>query len=227
VKTLSSFLIGVVFFFFAPHFLWADGSADISSDSVEIARIVQQDKSIVHIAASLGDGYAHIGSGVVVGDKYVITAGHVVDGAGTILVNGVHQASVVVRAQDDDLALLHVPDLEARPLPLLQNPLFDNEVVVAIGYPERDVCKAFPGGVIETDNRLVVTSASVYEGQSGGALLALRTEAGHSTWYVAGVIVAYFVEKRDGIIIKAHHDRSVSVATPVVASFIQQKIAKK
>ena len=69
-------------------------------------------------SVSIGDeGKRWSGSGIVIGDKYIATNNHVVEGANTLVVNGIHgdintsyNVQVVVTDKNNDLAIVKVVD---------------------------------------------------------------------------------------------------------------------
>jgi len=184
----------------------------------------QRQNGIVKIIVREHNGTYASGSGVVVGDNYVVTAKHVVEGTCHVMVNA-KEASIVALSKGHDLALLHVRELNVTPLPILHSPPRGGESLVAVGYPHMGDRMAFFGNAIYTDRDLVVTSARVEGGQSGGALLAMRVkDRRHHKWYVAGITVGFFVTVLgDGTKIE-NNNRSVSVSPVIVSEFVNKYI---
>ena len=113
------------------------------------------------------------GSGWVAEPHLVVTAAHVVAGAAGIRVDGrPAKAWVVDRA--NDVAVLDVPSLAARPLPFAEPQ--PGESVAILGYPENGPFDARPGRIGVTERALMngrartVTAFSglVRHGNSGG-----------------------------------------------------------
>ncbi|MFK7988338.1 MAG: S1C family serine protease [Sandaracinaceae bacterium] len=126
------------------------------------------------------------GSGVVIADGWVATAGHVVDDAALLIVvppggeEGM-PATVVTRLADRDLALLRVSGQLDAPLPIPRRTptLTLGDRVSASGYP-LDVREAMPAAVSGEIGRplndgRVQLSMSVNPGNSGGPVI---TEGG-------------------------------------------------
>ncbi|MFL5954208.1 MAG: CvpA family protein [Gaiellaceae bacterium] len=113
------------------------------------------------------------GSGWVARPHVVVTAAHVVAGASDVRVNG-RAANALVVDRRQDVAVLRVPRLSARPL-LLVDP-HAGDAVAILGYPENGPFDARPGRVGATADVLVnghlrevtVLSGLVRHGNSGG-----------------------------------------------------------
>jgi S1-C subfamily serine protease len=113
------------------------------------------------------------GSGWVADSHRVVTAAHVVAGAHGIRVDG-KPAQVWAIDRGNDIAVLHVPALAARPLPFAEP--HEGESVAILGYPENGPFDARAGRIGVTTRALVngrtrdVTAFSglVRHGNSGG-----------------------------------------------------------
>jgi S1-C subfamily serine protease len=128
--------------------------------------------SVVRIVGS-ACGLGVEGSGWIVAQHEVVTAAHVVAGANDIRVDG-HPAQALVVDRGQDVAILRVPALSARPLPFVDPQPGDN--VAILGYPEDGPFDARPGRIGVTADALVdgslreITALSglVRHGNSGG-----------------------------------------------------------
>jgi len=128
--------------------------------------------SVVRIVGS-ACGLGVEGSGWVVAEHEVVTAAHVVAGANDLRVDG-HPAQALVVDRDQDVAILRVPALGARPLPLVDPQRGDS--VAILGYPEDGPFDARPGRIGVTADAIVdgalreITALSglVRHGNSGG-----------------------------------------------------------
>ena len=128
--------------------------------------------SVVRITAT-ACGLGVEGSGWVARPHLVVTAAHVVAGASEIEAGG-HDATALVVDRRQDVAVLRVSALTARPL-AIADPHAGNPVAI-LGYPENGPFDARPGRVGSTSDVLVsgslreVTALSglVRHGNSGG-----------------------------------------------------------
>jgi S1-C subfamily serine protease len=110
-----------------------------------LAGLQRSERSVVRVrSAACGIGYA--GSGWVAKKGYVVTAAHVVAGGSKIGVqeqgHSSRSARVVVFDSTNDLALLFVPGLDAKPLQLAPPDYGDTGAV--LGYPADGPFKAEP-----------------------------------------------------------------------------------
>jgi S1-C subfamily serine protease len=127
---------------------------------------------VVRITA-VACGFGVEGSGWVARPHIVVTAAHVVAGAGGIRANG-HAATALVVDRKQDVAVLRVPGLKSRPLRLVDARAGDP--VAILGYPVNGPFDARAGRVGNTADVLVegslreVTALSglVRHGNSGG-----------------------------------------------------------
>jgi S1-C subfamily serine protease len=139
----------------------------LAEPAVEAAR-----PSVVKITAN-ACGLGVEGSGWVAEPHLVVTAAHVVAGASGIEVNGLHAEAYAVD-RTNDVAVLDVPGLGARPLPLAD--AHPGEPVAILGYPENGPFDA-RAGRIGVSGRVLLNGASrdvtvfsglVRHGNSGG-----------------------------------------------------------
>jgi S1-C subfamily serine protease len=145
----------------------------LASASVQRAR-----PSVVRITA-IACGLGVEGSGWVARPHLVVTAAHVVAGASGIDAGG-HDATALVVDRGQDVAVLRVPGLDARPLAIVDPRA--GEPVAILGYPENGPFDARPGRVGSTSDLLVrgtlrqVTALSglVRHGNSGGPTVNAR-----------------------------------------------------
>ena len=142
------------------------------------AAVVEARPSVVRITAT-ACGLGVEGTGWVARAHIVVTAAHVVAGATGIDANG-HGATPLVVDRRQDIAVLRVPGLAARPLPLVDPHAGD--AVAILGYPENGPFDARPGRIGSSADVLVqghlreVTAVSglVRHGNSGGPAVNAR-----------------------------------------------------
>ena len=128
--------------------------------------------SVVRITA-VACGVGVEGSGWVVRPHLVVTAAHVIAGAGSIRAQG-HTAVAFALDRGNDVAILRVPGLKAAPLTIVD--AHAGHSVAILGYPENGPFDARPGRIGTTADVLVkgspreVTAISglVRRGNSGG-----------------------------------------------------------
>jgi len=92
------------------------------------------------------------GSGFVVAPNKVMTNAHVIAGAETFSVDvsgKTYAAQVVSYDPRQDIAILDVPDLPARPLPLAEYTAGAGTDALVLGYPGADSFKASPAQIRE------------------------------------------------------------------------------
>jgi S1-C subfamily serine protease len=139
----------------------------LTSASVRNARA-----SVVRVTG-IACGLGVEGSGWVARAHVVVTAAHVVQGARDVRVNG-HVAKALVIDKKQDVAVLRVAALHARPLRLV--PAHQGDPVAILGYPVNGPFDARPGRIGTTADVLVegtlreVTALKglVRHGNSGG-----------------------------------------------------------
>ncbi|MDX2290164.1 MAG: FHA domain-containing protein [Hyphomicrobiaceae bacterium] len=158
------------------------------------------DASVVRVVVPGANGTIGTGSGFVVGRGQVVTNHHVIDGAQSrpiyVFEEGKsaarHTAAVAWSEPSLDLALLHVPDLQAPELRVNESDLAKETPVTAIGFPgasdnfdtqgdaifissrtkgevSRYYRGVWPGG--SSHLQIVQHTAPVNKGNSGGPLL--------------------------------------------------------
>jgi S1-C subfamily serine protease len=162
----------------------------LASASVRKARA-----SVVRVTG-VACGSAYEGSGWVARAHVVITAAHVVAGAKDLRVNG-HAAQALVVDKKQDVAVLRVAALRARPLRLA--PARQGDPVAILGYPVNGPFDARPGRVGTTADVLVegtlreVTALKglVRHGNSGGPVV-------NAAGAVEATIFAARVGSKDG-----------------------------
>jgi len=140
--------------------------------ALQSARVRRARPSVVRITAT-ACGFGVEGSGWVAKPQIVVTAAHVVAGASGIRAQG-HVATPLVVDRKQDIAVLRVPGLKVRPLPLADPR--DGDSVAILGFPENGPFDARPGRVGATADVLYrgslreVTAVSglVRHGNSGG-----------------------------------------------------------
>jgi S1-C subfamily serine protease len=128
--------------------------------------------SVVKVTAT-ACGLGVEGSGWVAAPHLVVTAAHVIAGAGGIEVDGIPAKPFAVD-RSNDVAVLDAPRLNARPLPFA-DPHADESVAI-LGYPEDGPFDARPGRIGATQRTLLngsprtitVFSGLVRHGNSGG-----------------------------------------------------------
>jgi len=153
---------------------------------VDAAPVRADRQSVVRIVG-FACGVGVEGSGWVAAPGLVVTNAHVVAGIGHPLVDRqggpIWRSTVVAFDPKNDLAVLRVPDLHARPLRLA--PPSPDTPVVVLGFPENGPYTAIPGRIGQTAGMFVrdaygrfptardVTSvrADIKPGNSGGPMV--------------------------------------------------------
>ena len=174
----------------------APDPALLASPGVKAAR-----PSVLRITGT-ACGLGVVGSGWVAAPNLVVTNAHVVAGMDDARVDrndgDYRDASVVAFDPRDDLAVLRVPGLDARPLPAVEP--VEGQAVAILGYPENDPFTATPGrigqtSVILTDDaygrgpvRRTITTlrGRVRQGNSGGPAVDARGRV-HTTIFASRV----------------------------------------
>ena len=138
-------------------------------------------------SAGCGAGLS-VGSGFFVSATHAVTNAHVIAGSSdtTVTVGGAaHTAIVVAFDPDADLALLHVPGVQARPLQLSASLPPRGTTGVALGYPGGAELTVTPAAVTAiydiggpniygegaSQRSLVEMRANIQRGNSGGPLV--------------------------------------------------------
>jgi len=140
--------------------------------ALQSARVRDARPSVVRIVAT-ACGFGVEGSGWVVGPHLVVTAAHVVAGASGITAQG-HHATALVVDRKEDVAILRVPGLRARPLELVDP--HEGDSVAILGYPQNGPFDARPGRIGATADvfvkgnlrEITAVSGLVRHGNSGG-----------------------------------------------------------
>ncbi|GLX67646.1 stalk domain-containing protein [Paenibacillus glycanilyticus] len=139
--------------------------------------VEKYDDSVVTITTNLG-----LGSGVVIGDRYILTNYHVMQDASSATVVTVDNKEIKVSgvaaySEDNDLAIIQTDrSIGATPVELGYGSLSvsKGDKVVAIGSPlglQNTVSDGLVSGVVYIGNtRYIQTSAPIDHGSSGGAL---------------------------------------------------------
>ena len=144
----------------------------VPPDTRALASASRVRASVVRIEAT-ACGFGVEGSGWVAKPHTVVTAAHVIAGAGDITADG-HKATPLVLDRTNDVAVLRVPGLSSRPLALVEPHAGDS--IAILGYPENGPFDARAGRSGNTAEVLVagklrqVTALSglVRHGNSGG-----------------------------------------------------------
>jgi uncharacterized membrane protein required for colicin V production len=119
--------------------------------------------SVVRVTA-IACGVGVEGSGWVVRPHLVVTAAHVIAGAGSIRAQG-HSAAVYAIDRGNDIAILRVPGLKAPPLPFVD--AHSGDSVAILGYPENGPFDARPGRIGATSDVLLKGSLREVTAVSG------------------------------------------------------------
>ncbi|MFO8034094.1 MAG: serine protease [Candidatus Bipolaricaulota bacterium] len=139
---------------------------------------------VTAITRMLLPGSISWGSGLILGDGYVLTCEHVVQNGETFTVywdGRAYEAEVIETSRSEDLALLEVEELDGEGLPWSRwRVLGPGDVVVAVGYPagsprsvsiSGEVLRVGASAMVPGDVRLenVVLVHGAYEGGMSGA----------------------------------------------------------
>lgn len=159
----------------------------------ELSSAVQKTRDSVVKVEGLGCGGVVDGSGFIVKQGYVATNAHVVAGIKKPYVQdeqGSYEASIVWFDPELDYAVLKVPDLKGRPLPLATNLAPAGSPAVVLGYPGGGGLAASPAVILEqitalgrniydrgeTERDVYEFKGKVVEGNSGGPLINKQGE---------------------------------------------------
>ncbi|GAA1685014.1 MarP family serine protease [Glycomyces endophyticus] len=181
---------------------------DVDPPDPELAAsevVVNAEDSVLKVHGSAGSCDRQIeGSSFVYDDELVVTNAHVVAGTDDVRVESdgdLLEAEVIVFEPEKDLAILHVPDLDADPLPIESATAASGDDAIVLGYPGGGPYTATAARVREAR---IVTGPDIYDdgtvtrevyqlyaeiigGNSGGPLLNPEGE-------VIGVIFAAAVD---------------------------------
>ncbi len=141
--------------------------------------MIAASKGVVRIEAGQGGSRYLVGTGTVTGPHEVVTAYHVVRGAGHVYVaSGGSRNLAAVRRIDPvhDICVLSVEKLEARPLAVRPSgQLQVGEAVAAIGHSGGGGLSLTTGAVVQlhrfSGGEVIETTAPFTSGASGGPLL--------------------------------------------------------
>jgi S1-C subfamily serine protease len=132
--------------------------------------------------------WQQVGSGFFIGPSHLVTNAHVVAGTDDTSISlggSVHQASVVLFDPDSDLALLHVPNVNAPALQLSGLEPQRGQTAVALGFPGGGELTVSPAAVTTVhhvqapdiygddlaERSIVEVLADLQRGNSGGPLV--------------------------------------------------------
>jgi S1-C subfamily serine protease len=156
----------------------------LRSPAVQAAR-----PSVLRITGS-ACGLGVSGSGWVIAPQTVVTNAHVVAGMDDVRVDrrdgAYRDATVIAFDPSDDVAILRVPGLDARPLPMAE-PVAGHAVAI-LGYPENGDFTATPGRIGQTSvvltedaygrgpvqRQITTLRGDVRRGNSGGPAVDIR-----------------------------------------------------
>lgn len=156
--------------------------------------IEQVGNGVTLVSTTTCDGVGTVGSGFLVGDTLVATAGHVVAGASSVTVGpsgSVSEAEIIGYSEQADLALLRIPaSTEGHVFSWADEPLSVGQAVAVLGYPLGAGFTSTLGSVsslhpraegFSETARYIQTDAAVNPGSSGGPLITMDGD-------VAGVV---------------------------------------
>ncbi|WP_200170532.1 serine protease [Afifella marina] len=132
------------------------------------------------IAPNTPEPHQGFGSGFFVDASHVVTAGHVVEGCGSIEIVGYGKASLLRTDATNDLAVLQSRGRSGASAKLRRGPVRLGEEIVALGYPltiaMADTLTVTGGNVnalsgLGGDSRILRISAPIQPGNSGGPLV--------------------------------------------------------
>lgn len=164
--------------------------------------------SVVHVLADAPQCSRRFsGSGFITAPNTVITNAHVVAGTETVRVEtvlGVHEARVVSYNPGEDIAVLHVDELNLPPLPWAPEPALSGEDTIVMGFPESGPFEAAPGRIQDrltingpniyaterTDRETYTVRGTIRQGNSGGPMV-------DNSGNVLGVVFGASVDNTD------------------------------
>ena len=145
--------------------------------------------SIIHVMASSQQCHRRLlGSGFVIADDFVVTNAHVVAGTDTVRLDtvlGLKSAQVVAYDPQRDIAVLHAPGLNIKPLEWANENPHSGDSAMVMGFPGSGPFDASPARIAQhikisgTDiyargryeRDVYSVRGSIREGNSGGPLL--------------------------------------------------------
>ena len=154
----------------------------------ELKSAVEKTRDSVVKVEGLGCGGVVDGSGFIIEKGYVATNAHVVAGIKNPYVqdeNGAYDATIIWFDPELDYAVLKVPKLKGRPLPLANNLAVAGSPAVVLGYPGGGGLAASPAVILEqltalgrniydrgnTTRDVYEFKGKVVQGNSGGPLI--------------------------------------------------------
>lgn len=165
---------------------------DVAPPDEEIHNQALVDKlrpSIIHVMASSQQCHRRLlGSGFVIADDFVVTNAHVVAGTDTVRLDtvlGLKSAQVVAYDPQRDIAVLHAPGLNIKPLEWANENPHSGDSAMVMGFPGSGPFDASPARIAQhikisgTDiyargryeRDVYSVRGSIREGNSGGPLL--------------------------------------------------------
>lgn len=165
---------------------------DVAPPDEEIHNQALVDKlrpSIIHVMASSQQCHRRLlGSGFVIADDFVVTNAHVVAGTDTVRLDtvlGLKSAQVVAYDPQRDIAVLHAPGLNIKPLEWASENPHSGDSAMVMGFPGSGPFDASPARIAQhikisgTDiyargryeRDVYSVRGSIREGNSGGPLL--------------------------------------------------------
>ncbi len=157
--------------------------------------------SVAVVLAERADGVVS-GTAFMAAERLVLTAEHVVAKSRRIVVKfpnyPVVDARLVVSDSENDVAVLSIPELAVRPLPLGDiSDVREGQRIVVVGFPRIDVLGAETATVTEgivsaVRPGLIQMQAPVNPGSSGGPVLTLKGE-------VIGIVQATVRGEQQGL----------------------------
>ena len=172
------------------------------ADSQDVESVAAGAKpSVAVVLTERADGIVS-GTAFMAAEELVLTAEHVVANARRIVVKfpnyPVVDAQLVVSDSENDVAVLSIPDLAVRPLPLGDiSDVREGQRIVVVGFPRIDVLGAETATVTEgivsaVRPGLIQMQAPVNPGSSGGPVLSLKGE-------VIGIVQATLRGQQQGL----------------------------
>lgn len=144
-------------------------------DARTVAAVDERVRDSVLLVSVRRCGSGAVGTGFVVADGTVVTNAHVVSAADSVTVGGA-AATVVRYDRRADLAVLHVPGLDAPALPLAATDADNGAGLVVVGYPGGGPRTAVPATVVQ---RMPVPNPGLADGASLHQAYRLRADIRH------------------------------------------------
>jgi hypothetical protein len=170
-------------------------SVALPTSAATSALAVRTSSSVLKVTASGGCGVTRVGTSFVVGSGLVMTDAHVVAGEPglTVTIGGHAVRATLVRFDPSlDVALLRVPGLELRPVPLNPAVVATGTAATVIGFPGGGPRTATPAGIAGAltaqgrdiyggglaSRAIYAVTASVLPGNSGSPLVTGNAAVG-------------------------------------------------